>query len=145
MRCVVSLSKYHWSEDCWIVSCLGVPACLFWISGISPFLSLFFSLCQEVSYCQLLCFRLLLLQCLLTFNSANLLRNVVSCFTVFRVSCDRYNLTEELFNSLTKKCRLIENLFLETYGYPRKAFPFWSFSFCYFQVCSSSHIVWQVR
>ncbi|CAL9233229.1 unnamed protein product [Arabidopsis halleri] len=30
-----------------------------------------------------------------------------------------YNLTEELFNSLTKKCRLIENLFLETYGYPR--------------------------
>ncbi|KAL9285492.1 F-box protein SKIP17 [Arabidopsis thaliana] len=30
-----------------------------------------------------------------------------------------YNLTEELFNSLTKKCRLIEHLFLETYGYPR--------------------------
>ncbi|XP_023636387.1 F-box protein SKIP17 isoform X2 [Capsella rubella] len=27
-----------------------------------------------------------------------------------------YNLTEELFNSLTIKCRLIEQLFLETYG-----------------------------
>ncbi|XP_010455912.1 PREDICTED: F-box protein SKIP17 isoform X1 [Camelina sativa] len=30
-----------------------------------------------------------------------------------------YNLTEELFNSLTIKCRFIEHLFLETYGYPR--------------------------
>jgi hypothetical protein len=64
-------------------------------------------------------FGLLLLQCLSTFSSANSLSNIVSCFTLFRVSCDRYNLTEELFNSLTKKCRLIEHLFLETYGYPR--------------------------
>lgn len=90
-------------------------------------------------------FGLLLLQCLSTFSSANSLSNIVSCFTLFRVSCDRYNLTEELFNSLTKKCRLIEHLFLETYGYPRKAFPLWSFPFCYFQVSSSSPIVWQVR
>ncbi|KAL1225109.1 F-box protein SKIP17 [Cardamine amara subsp. amara] len=29
-----------------------------------------------------------------------------------------YNLSEELFKSLTIKCRLIEHLFLETYGYP---------------------------
>lgn len=119
------------------------PACLFWILWISL---LFFSQRFHIvifyafdwDYFSVCWLSVLLIP---TF-SCFMLSHV---FMLFRVLCDRYNLSEVLFKSLTIKCRLIEHLFLETYDYPSKVFPLWSFPFCYFQVCLRSPIVWQVH
>lgn len=131
MCCIGGLFKSHRFEDSWTVSCYGSPKI-----HDSPLHACFPLLCLEASSSIIDFF--VLLQCLLTLNSAESLWLTLSLFELFSDSGDTTNPLEKL-GLLTRNCRLIEHLFVEHHIIVGKCFHYKPF------LCILCHLIFAQR